>query len=147
MDAKNFIPFMSDDDDRERIFDPQEISALIKYASEQGVADSEQVSLLFDELRAWEAAEVSKDRDIQKRATRDMLSTYTTLTRQLHGVNGRTLLYGRNLAANTAVFMLTTFLFFLLSVGSLAITSWFGDAKPPEEWLNGYGLVVLHVLQ
>jgi len=49
--------------------------------------------------------------------------------------------------SETKFFMATTFIFFVLAVGSLAVSAWFANELPPDDWLRGYGAVLLHTLQ
>lgn len=144
---KNLVSLINRNDKREQIFDPQEISALIKYASEQGMVRDDLVPELFEELRAWEQAKAEDNLHLQQQATRAMLSTYTHLTRSLDGVNGRTLIHGRRLVGETRLFMATTFVFFLLSVGSLAMDSWIrAFGWPSSGWIAAYGEAIIHVI-
>lgn len=108
----------------QEIMDPEEVAALIKYASEHGVDQDELVSTLFRQLRMYEQARDNEDAVAREEATEGMLSTYTRLTKALGGINGRNLVQGRNLVWETKVFMLTTFTIFIVCIFTLALGDW-----------------------
>ena len=110
--------------DRETILETEEVAALLKFASEQGCEDPELVGTLFKQLRAYENAVATKDLQQQEAAAHEMLYSYTTLTKLMNGVNGRTLLAGRNLFWETKIFMLLAFGTFVVCILTLALGDW-----------------------
>lgn len=108
----------------EQILHPQEVAALIKFASEQGVEEGDLVPTLFRQLRQFEHATTDENIDAKERATEEMLFTYTKLTKLLGGINGRYLLYGRHLVWHTWRFMLLAFIFLVASILTLALGDW-----------------------
>jgi hypothetical protein len=139
---------------REPIFEPAEVAALVKYASERGVdSDDGLLMRLFRALQEY-------DRDPESVAIRGeslgggiaaptnaevIVEDYSRLTRLTDGVNGRNLLHGRHLMSHTRWFMLASFLIFAASIATLAYGGWLADQTPADDPL--LSPILAHLLQ
>ena len=130
---ESFFSFMPGFDRGEPIINPEEVAASLKFATEKGIEDETLVPALFKQLRMWQEARETGDAAAQEAATSDMLSSYTKLTKQLDGVNGRNLVQGRSLIKETLGFMSVTFIFFIVSVTTLALQEWVANQPRPDD--------------
>jgi len=128
------------------IFEPAEVAALVKYASEKGI-DTEEGLLrrLFRALGEYDKDPTSEakgvlDKDGGKVSNAELiLSDYSQLTKLADNVNGRNLLHGRHLMRETQEFLLVTLLFFVASIAALAYGAWLADETPADDpWLPAW---------
>lgn len=120
--------------DGEQILDPEEVAALIKFASEQGIEEGDLVPTLFRQLRLYEHAIQNEDIAAKEQAAEQMLSSYTKLTKVLGGINGRNLVYGRNLVWHTKTFMGFAFLIFIACISTLALGEWVQNEPVSDDF-------------
>jgi hypothetical protein len=127
---------------RQSIFEPAEVAALARYASENGIDTADGLLLrLSRSLREYDAdtASLTKiDLEGQTEVVRNaevILRDYARLTKLAGGVNGRTLLAGRRQWKHTWQFMLTSSAIFVLSIVALAYGAWLADETTADESL------------
>jgi hypothetical protein len=142
---ESFFSFLPGVDRGESIIDPEEVAALLKFATEKGIEDETLVPALFNQLRMWQGAREAGDAADQESATTEMLASYTKLTKQLNGVNGRNILQGRNLMKETLGFMFVTFVFFIVCVTTLALQAWVSNEPRQDDVLLNDA--ILHYIQ
>lgn len=139
---------------RQPIFEPAEVAALVKYASERGVdSDDGLMMRLFRALREYDRdpgsvaipGEVPDSGVAVPTHAEVIVADYSRLTRLTDGVNGRNLLHSRHLMAHTRWFMLASFLIFAASIATLAYGGWLADETPADDPL--LSPVLAHLLQ
>jgi hypothetical protein len=121
------------------IFESAEVAALVKFASEQGIdTDDHLLARLFRALREYERdpqsmSTVSLDAQSMMSNAELVLRDYAALTKLTDGVNGRNLLHGRHLIAETRPFLVITVLVFIGSIGSLAYGAWVAEETAADD--------------
>ena len=116
---------------RQPVFEPVEVAALIKFASEEGIdTDDHLVTRLYFALLQFEDDNSSTSTVVQNGQQEEVLNSalvlqyYTDLTKLCDGINGRNIQYGRHIVYETKSFMITTLIIFVVCVTTLAIGSW-----------------------
>ena len=142
---QSFFSFLPGVGGGEPIIEPEEVAASLKFATEKGIEDETLIPTLYKHLQLWRGAREAGDAIAQEAATSDMLASYTKLTKQLDGVNGRNLVQGRNLISETFSFMFATFFFFVFSVATLALQEWVSNEPRPDDAL--ITAEILHYIQ
>ncbi len=126
---------------------PDEITALIRYASERGIdPDGAILGNLSKALRAratgaGEGPAFAKGEGAEA-ANDVVLKYYSQLTKLTYPVNGRTLLDTERVFRNLGWIFFWTFFFLILAVGNKILYLWFEDLPEPEE---GWPLHLLNV--
>ena len=126
---------------------PDEITALIRYASERGIdPDGAILGNLSKALRAratgaGEGLGFAKGEGTEA-AHETVLKYYSQLTKLTYPVNGRTLLDTERVFRNLGWIFFWTFFFLILAVGNKILYLWFEDLPEPEE---GWPLYLLNV--
>ncbi len=134
------------------IFDPAEVAALVKYASEHGIdTDDHILTRLYQALHEYNKnpkAELAIVDDGPQRGrpyAEVILQEYSRLTTLTDGVNGRNLLRGRHLVRETLLFLVVTLIIFVCSILVLAYAAWTADETPADEPFLPLG--VAHAIQ
>src|SRR5690606_4940676 len=123
---------------RQPIFDPAEVAALVKFASEKGIVDPGEklITRLYRNLRIYDADPESAQ---GQASAEEILADYAALTKLCDNVNGRNLLYGRNLIWETKGFMFTTFVIAVVSIAALALNEWVNEGPLEDDrWLSDF---------
>ncbi len=107
-------------------FNIEEVGALLRYASEQGIDCNGLLAELYDAVAAYKAERVV-------RTGRVVLEKYTRLCALTHPVTGRNVLSAADIFGATKFFMLTTFVIFVASVFLLAIGLWIRNEPQPDD--------------
>jgi hypothetical protein len=134
--SSGFLSFRSDPNPA---FDPNEVNALIRYASEHGIDDG-LVARLYRDVASFRQTDTVADGEL-------VLGGYTKLCALTKPITGRNVLNAGDLMKQTKGFMLTTFLIFVISIFSLAAGVWIKNEPLPDEGYFGIsGVVVQHYL-
>lgn len=136
-----------------KVIEHDEIAALIKYASEQGIdTDDHLVTRLHEALEAFKKDESSEtsiivENDKEERILNSglVLRHYTQLTKLTEGVNGKNVLYGECVLCQTKMFVLFTFFTFVVCVTSLGFADWVN--QDVFEFENRRDEMLFHFLQ
>jgi hypothetical protein len=125
---------------QQAVFEPAEVAALLKYASEQGIdTEDHLLTRLYQALHEYnknpksELAIVSEDGRRSMPYAEVILSQYSRLTKLTEGINGRNLLHGRHLVRETLFFLLVTLVIFGTSISALAYGAWIADQTPADD--------------
>ena len=134
------------------VFEPAEVAALLKYASERGIDTADHLlRRLYRALNEYNEnprAEITVVVDgVQQPMpyAEVILNEYTRLAKLTGGVNGCNLLHGRHLVRETHPFMLLTLVLFVVSIGALAYSAWIADHAAADDSFLPAG--VAHAVQ
>jgi hypothetical protein len=128
---KYFGRFWESSEDVCHPFDINEVTALVRYASENGInPDGSTLANLSDAITSYN--EMS-DGDKKRKVPGSLISLYAKLAQATNNVNGRTLIDTRK--ANGLLFYHLLFTLFLLAlaISNEMLAQWFADWPVPEE--------------
>lgn len=133
-------------------FQIDEVTALMRYASEQGIdPDGKTQSALIDAVEDYNQ-EFNKSEDEQnienlKSLSSNIITLYAKLAKATSPVNGRTLLETQQSRTKLFKLGILTFAILLLAIGSEILSLWMNDQVIPEEgFVLGLAQIQLYVL-
>lgn len=131
--------------EEDRRLSSEEITALIKYASERGIGSEGLLGDLSDALYDYEIAENQKK--TKGTATRAVLANYSKLCQLTNGVTGKSVVEGRQCHRHLITLYAATILFLVLGIFTEAVGQWLLDqptSGDTAETLWGWTFAEFH---